>query len=411
MKKFFFILITFLISESIALWYSPFNAREHQLLDQQLALFSGQSLLQKQKKAEEALRLAHVLHTTRQAFEILPDLKYWFQLDKEGEETAQEYIKLLTSFKLDERNASLAQLKTTELFALELERALNLTMGSGFEGYAIAKMPTPLFWYPLGTANISKSLWGPWFTGLNLDKQNLIREVAVVVPEGTVFTLISKREWDAPIYQVRTREFDAGSGSKQSYFVDARFIEKVENKPQERIANLPDKETILSNMKSMLKSAYVRGWSRYQGIPQLEARYPSSNPLSNTHQQQKTLKGVDCSGLLYQATDTYTPRNTRQLLKFGDPISIEGLNSSQIIQKLQPLDIIVWAGHIVIVYDQQWAIESRRRPNFAWGVEMVSLKSRLDEIMKNRTAVNDYESSSLPSSKKFVIRRRHPASK
>ena len=74
--------------------------------------------------------------------------------------------------------------------------------------------------------------------------------------------------------------------------------------------------------------------------------------------------GVDCSGLLREANKGNTPRNTRQLLTVGNPVDIEGLTMDQIISKVQPLDIIVRDGHVVIILDQDRAIESRRRPNF-----------------------------------------------
>ena len=38
---------------------------------------------------------------------------------------------------------------------------------------------------------------------------------------------------------------------------------------------------------------------------------PSDVQLSTGEQQCKILQGTDCSGLLWQATNGYTPRNTR----------------------------------------------------------------------------------------------------
>jgi len=64
-------------------------------------------------------------------------------------------------------------------------------------------------------------------------------------------------------------------------------------------------------------------------------------------------------------------------------------------------------GHVVVILDQTRAIESRRRPNFKGWVEITKLKSRLTEILKTRTPVNDYTSSPLSKTKKFVIRRRY----
>lgn len=86
----------------------------------------------------------------------------------------------------------LTQLEQTQQLAQEISRSIRLEMGKGFEGYARTVMPTPLFWYPVEEVDINKSLGGPGTTGLNLDKQNLIRELAVVLPADTVVTLMQK---------------------------------------------------------------------------------------------------------------------------------------------------------------------------------------------------------------------------
>ena len=65
---------------------------------------------------------------------------------------------------------------------------------------------------------------------------------------------------------------------------------------------------------------------------------------------------------------------------------------------LQPLDLIVWSGHVIIVYDENTAIESTGDA----GVHKSDLLSRLKSVMKEKTPVNDWGST---SGKRFVIRR------
>ncbi|HPE85225.1 MAG TPA: hypothetical protein PLO43_03500, partial [Chlamydiales bacterium] len=80
-----------------------------------------------------------------------------------------------------------------------------------------------------------------------------------------------------------------------------------------------------------------------------------------------TFAGVDCSGLLYEASYGLTPRNTSELISFGEERSLENL---------QPLDLLVWKGHVVIVLDPYHTIESR----LGKGVVITPLADRLSEI-------------------------------
>ena len=44
-----------------------------------------------------------------------------------------------------------------------------------------------------------------------------------------------------------------------------------------------------------------------KGIPQMLEWYPPSEDISGVLKDKWMLKGMDCSGLLYEATDGYTP--------------------------------------------------------------------------------------------------------
>ncbi len=121
-------------------------------------------------------------------------------------------------------------------------------------------------------------------------------------------------------------------------------------------------------------------------------------------------RGVDCSGLLYEATAGSTPRNTSVLVNFGTGMDVAGKTRSEIISMLQPLDIIAWKGHTLIVLNQWEVIQSKvdygtGTVGFQNGVKIESLQKVLDELMLTRVPVNSIDDSVPEGKKKFVIRR------
>jgi hypothetical protein len=112
------------------------------------------------------------------------------------------------------------------------------------------------------------------------------------------------------------------------------------------------------------------------------------------------LKGVDCSGLLYYASNGCTPRNTSALVHYGQSVLIEGKTTQEILQHVEALDLIVWAGHVICVLDKETAIESK----VGAGVVTTPLEERLEQVMQSRRPVDHYHSL-RPS---FAIRRWHP---
>jgi cell wall-associated NlpC family hydrolase len=158
----------------------------------------------------------------------------------------------------------------------------------------------------------------------------------------------------------------------------------------------------------MLKNegaAYVWGANDSQGVPELLRYYQPSGSVSLKDRELWTLKGLDCSGLLYEAADGATPRNTSDLVSFGKPVPIEGLTVSEIARRLEPLDLIVWKGHVIIVLDKIRTIESCLTCSQKVGVTIRSLTGALEEVMKTRTPVNHYPQKDSDIKKPFVIRR------
>ncbi|MEO6695584.1 MAG: peptidoglycan endopeptidase, partial [Ignavibacteria bacterium] len=134
------------------------------------------------------------------------------------------------------------------------------------------------------------------------------------------------------------------------------------------------------------------------GIEQLLDFYKPKNELQDHTRDLWCLKGVDCSGLVYQATNGSTPRNTSSLINYGEGLDISGKNSSQIFDMLQPLDLIAWSGHVIIVLENNMVIESTP----AQGVHKSDLQGRLKSVMNERIPVSDWNST---DGKRFVVRR------
>ncbi len=153
-------------------------------------------------------------------------------------------------------------------------------------------------------------------------------------------------------------------------YIDRRCVEKgLGERPI-----LPPRDAILHRMESLLGVPYVWGGNAYPGLPEMLTWWPPSGPLSDSERIQWTAAGVDCSGLLYQATNGAVPRNTRDLVHWGRELPRK-------LSALEPLDMIVWPGHVVFVGSRGQALESRFSKG---GVVESNLEERLAEILRER---------------------------
>jgi len=269
--------------------------------------------------------------------------------------------------------------------------------------YAVAVFPSPM----LNTPDFASVFGGRDGKTLRLDRSGLIREVEFVAIPGTLFRIEECFERGSHfIYRVTTDEYPYTA--KTGYFVDSRFVKTSDIPPSPRSRRLPTKEKIIEDLLAARGSRYVWGGNVRRGISQLLTFYPpATDSLPATTLDVWQLRGVDCSGLLYEATGGYTPRNTPSLISYGGPVAIKGLDAARIASRLEPLDLIVWSGHVMIVLDRRRVIESRLDSKGGDGVVVHPLREALMELLLMRAPLNDYREAT-EGKKGFVVRRWYP---
>lgn len=261
--------------------------------------------------------------------------------------------------------------------------------------YATANDYTPV----LNTYNFFLVFGGEDGSSVKLDNRGLIGEMEFIAFPGTVFEITEVAEFDdrkLKYYKVTTDEYRY----KGDFYVDSRMVTTYNTKPEPRKIEKPEKEEVLKLMKSLIGYPYMWGGNYAYGLFTMLNYYPPKNEIDESTEALWIMKGVDCSGLLYQATSGYTPRNTSTLLSFGNPVDIENKSIEEILPLLKPLDLIVVKGHVVIVLDESTAIESSPPT----GVHTTDLKVRLEKIMINHKPVNEFGKREWKE-KEFTIRR------
>jgi hypothetical protein len=147
------------------------------------------------------------------------------------------------------------------------------------------------------------------------------------------------------IYRVKTEEYQSPPGIQ--LYIESRFLALQNDAPQPRTRLLPERAQILASLRKAVGIPYVWGGNVQEGVPELLHYF--YRDIAITGNERLMLAGLDCSGLLYQATNGWTLRNTSQLISFGRAVSISGKKTLEIAGMLEPLDLIAWDGHVVIV--------------------------------------------------------------
>ena len=266
--------------------------------------------------------------------------------------------------------------------------------------YGLARSATPVLNFPA----FRSVFGGADGKTLKTDRCGQLRELEFIALPGTVFSILEKlRNGAETVYRVETDDYPASA--KGSLYVDSRFVEIREIKPPSRPRSLPSRAAIIAGLKGAVGVPYVWGGNIQGGVGELiELFYAGDVP--GKAKGHLTLAGLDCSGLLYQATGGWTPRNTTQLLAFGTAVPVAGKTLEEIAGSLEALDLIVWNGHVVIVLDQETTIESRLEcdKQGGGGVVLNRLHKRLTEIMRSRRPLDRWPVDGKQRSV-FVVRR------
>lgn len=258
--------------------------------------------------------------------------------------------------------------------------------------YAVAKEPMPV----LNSPDFSAVFGGADGMTVKTDASGLIREMEFIALPGTVFDLMGEYDMGSyKIFKVECKEYEYNT----ELFVDSRFLELKKQRPEERFIAIPKREDIYKSLDKAVGNRYCWGGNYNDGIEKLLELYKPKENLSGKLKNEWTLSGCDCSGLMYEATGGFTPRNTSKLVDYGMAVEIAGLSAEEISLKLRPLDMIVWDGHVIYVYDEKTSIQSSLSKG---GVIKLDLIETLREVMSSRNPVNDYKNS---AGSRFVVRR------
>ncbi len=256
--------------------------------------------------------------------------------------------------------------------------------------FVLSSLPTPV----LNTPHFSCVFGGKNRDRLLLDEKGHMRALEFVALSGTLFQVLE----EFPDFILRVAI--PGYSSQGIFFIDSRFTRPC-GPEKETFSSLPKPDLLLARLEKLLGVSYLWGGNYSPGIPEIFSFYPPAVALDPITKNHWMLKGADCSGILYEITEGKTPRNTSSLVHFGEPVPIEGLEINRLPSLLRPLDLIVYVGHLIIVFDSSSTIESRERK----GVVKTPIGERLEELFATRIPSNSWPIGEKTSRPSFVIRR------
>lgn len=255
------------------------------------------------------------------------------------------------------------------------------------QSFVVVQEPLPVF----STSESSYLLALKGSTNQLVDQCGQVRTLEFIALPGAACIVHEVLERDGvTLYRVTTDDYPVTPSKK--LFLDARGVKRVDALPPRRKGILPQQAELLQRLESAAGLPYVWGGNVREGVKTEHGR---------------AFQGLDCSGLLYEATGGFTPRNTSELVGFGTPVMVAGLALDAMAAKLKPLDLIVWNGHVIIVLDRQRTIESRlecRKPGHG-GVVVRSLLVVLRELFKSRAPVDEWPQDRAMGQRSFVVRR------
>ena len=164
--------------------------------------------------------------------------------------------------------------------------------------FAVAGTPIPVFNTPQAALPQAKR---------QKDRCGQVRQLEFIALPGTVFEVMDTLSAPPGVLQVHTADYQTPPGIR--LYVATELLTRQSTAPPERRPLLPAPSKIIQQLRTAVGLPYIWGGNWRNGV---------------TEAGQLHFAGLDCSGLLYEATDGYTPRNTEQLVAFGSPVAIEG---------------------------------------------------------------------------------------
>lgn len=257
-----------------------------------------------------------------------------------------------------------------------------LSAGAEVLPYAVARAALPVF----NNANAATGAVPP-----RPDQCGQTRELEFIALPGTVFRVIREiSNGEQHAFEVTSEAYRAPDGVR--LFIPSPLVAGLPSPPPVPVIAPPRRDELLRLLRAAEGAPYVWGGNLRPGV--------------TVGSSEGIFAGLDCSGLLYEATKGYTPRNTADLVNFGQAVPIAGLPAQQLLKRLKPLDLIVWKGHVLIVLDKGEVIESILRCGHPGngGVIRAPLHRRLVEIMTQRSGADRWPTGD-GTSRRFVVRR------
>lgn len=250
--------------------------------------------------------------------------------------------------------------------------------------WGAAREPVPVF----SSATAPALLATAGETALPHDGCGLVRSLEFVALPGTVFR-VHDCGGDS-VCRVTTSAYPEPKGGH--LYLDRTSLHFSPEAPAEPRHQLPPLKELQRRLERAVGIPYVWGGNVRGGV---------------TSGNGRAFQGLDCSGLLYEATEGMTPRNTSELVSFGTGVAIAGLTSSQLTERLEPLDLLVWKGHVIIVLDKKRSIQSRLECGAPGrgGVIIRPLEETLSGLLRSRRAVDRWPEQAPAGEGVFVVRR------
>jgi hypothetical protein len=276
----------------------------------------------------------------------------------------------------------------------------NISIKNGHWPYSKLWQMTPVF----RDVHFPKH-FGEGHDGLIFDKWHQIDPTETILLPGSIIRV--QEVMKDRVVRMITSEYH----SRTPIYTHASFIDEISRLPlPDRIKQLPSRVRMIHSMRHQEGKRYIWWGNSPMGVPELLDIFRNTRAESR---ELAMLKWFDCSGLLYWATNGNTPRNTSELIDFGRAMDIEDRSVEEIIDLMEPLDIVAWKWHCLIVLDRWEIIESSVNWWDEWnfsnpnGVRIRSLQEFLTELMhgKNpRYPTNIYPWKYL-TNQAFVVRR------